>query len=61
MLESRINVVDSRMKDIDRSDKNVILHYELLSLTETEANQSTDINLNPETYHHTKWSKQPKS
>ena len=39
MLESRINVVDSRMKDIDRSDKNVILHdgrvipYDTLVLT----------------------------
>ena len=26
MLESRVQVVDSRMTDIDRSDKNVILH-----------------------------------
>lgn len=26
MLESRIQVIDSRMTDIDRSDKNVILH-----------------------------------
>lgn len=26
MLESRIQVVDARMTDIDRSDKNVILH-----------------------------------
>ena len=39
MLESRVSVVDSRMKDIDRSDKNVILHdgrvipYDTLVLT----------------------------
>ena len=26
MLESRVQVIDSRMTDIDRSDKNVILH-----------------------------------
>lgn len=26
MLESRINVIDSRMTDIDRSDKNIVLN-----------------------------------
>lgn len=39
MLEARINVIDSRVTDIDRSDKNVILHdgkvvpYDTLVLT----------------------------
>lgn len=39
MLESRINVVDARMTDIDREDKNIILHdgkvlpYDTLILT----------------------------
>ena len=39
MLEARINVIDSRVTDIDRSDKNVILHdgkvvpYDTLILT----------------------------
>jgi len=39
MLESRINVVDARMTDIDRDDKNIILHdgkvlpYDTLILT----------------------------
>lgn len=26
MFENRVNVIDSRMVDLDRSDKNVILH-----------------------------------
>lgn len=39
MLESRITVIDGRMTDIDRSDKNIILHdgkilpYDTLVLT----------------------------
>lgn len=39
MLEARIQVIDSRVTDIDRSDKNVILHdgcvipYDTLVLT----------------------------
>ena len=39
MLEARIEVIDSRVTDIDRSDKNVILHdgkvvpYDTLVLT----------------------------
>lgn len=39
MLESRINVIDARMTDIDRDDKNIILHngkvlpYDTLVLT----------------------------
>ena len=39
MLEARVQVIDARMTDIDRSDKNVILHdgkvipYDTLVLT----------------------------
>jgi NADH dehydrogenase FAD-containing subunit len=39
MLESRVNVVNARMTDIDRDDKNIILHdgkvlpYDTLVLT----------------------------
>lgn len=39
MLESRINVIDARMTDIDRDDKNIVLHdgkvlpYDTLILT----------------------------
>lgn len=39
MLESRVHVVDARMTDIDRDDKNIILHdgkvlpYDTLILT----------------------------
>jgi len=28
MLESRVRVIDARMVDIDRSDKNIVLHDE---------------------------------
>jgi hypothetical protein len=39
MLESRINVIDARMNDVDRDDKNIVLHdgkvlpYDTLILT----------------------------